>query len=199
MATEASSPTEPSALLFGEVPRRLLGLLLMQPDQGFHVREIARLTGADAGNAHRTLKRMERAGLVTTTRVSNQVRYQADRNCPIFEELSSIFRKTTGLADVLRNALFPLADRIQVAFVFGSVAKGEQGPHSDVDLMVVGDLAFEDVVPAVHGAHERLRREVNPVVMATSDFARKRVNKDRFVTRVLAEPKLILLGAIHEP
>lgn len=198
MATTAPSPTEPSALLFGEVHRRLLGLLLMRPEQSFHVREIARLTGVDAGNAHRTLKRMERAGLVSTARVGNQVRYQADRACPIFEELSGIVRKTSGMADVLRDALAPLADRIAVAFVFGAVAKGQEGPHSDVDLMVVGDVAFEDVVPMVHGAHERLRREVNPVVMAPGDFVRKRKSKDRFVARVMAEPKLILLGALDE-
>lgn len=192
------SPTEPSVLLFGEPHRRLLGLLYMRPEQSFHVREIARITGLDAGNAHRTLKRMASAGLVTSTRVGNQVRYQADRTCPIFEELSGIVRKTSGLADVLREALVPFGERIAVAFVFGSVAKGEAGPRSDIDLMVVGDVAFEDIVPAVHAAHEQLRREVNPVVMSRADFARKRKAGERFVSRVLAEPRILLMGVLDE-
>jgi predicted nucleotidyltransferase len=190
--------TEPSALLFGDNHRRLLGLLLMRPDQSFHVREIARLTGLDAGNTHKSLKRMERAGLVTHERIGNLVRYQADSTCPIFEELAGIIRKTTGMADTLREALIPLADRITVAFVFGSIAKGEQGPHSDIDLMVVGQVPFEDVVQAVHAAHASLGREVNPVVMSEKDFANKRKAKERFVARIMAEPKIVLMGAFDE-
>ena len=192
------TPTEPGALLFGDNHRRLLGLLLMRPEQNFHVREIARLTGLDAGNVHRELKRMASAGLVTSARVGNQLRYQADRSCPIFEELTGIIRKTTGMADVLREALAPLADRITVAFVFGSVAKGEEGPRSDIDLMVVGDVPFEEVVQVTYAAHETLRREVNPVVMPTDKFRKKLKDKERFVTRLMVEPKLILLGAFDE-
>lgn len=186
-------------MLFGDNHRRLLGLLLMRPEQSFHVREIARLTGLDAGNAHRELKRMAQAGLVTSVRVGNQVRYQADGACPIFAELTAIMRKTSGMADVLRAALTPLAERITVAFVFGSVAKGEEGPHSDIDLMVVGDVPFEEVVQTACAAHETLRRQVNPVVMTADDFRSKLSNKERFVTRLMAEPKLILLGAFDEP
>lgn len=192
-------PTEPTQLLFGAYHRRLLGLLLMRPEQSFHLREVGRLTGVPSGPAHRELKRMERAGLVSTNRAGNQVRYQANKASPIFEELAGIMRKTSGMADVLREALALLADRIQVAFVFGSVAKGEESPRSDVDLMVVGKVSFEDVVQAVYGVHERLRREVNPVVMPPKDFARKLKTKDRFVTRLMAEPKLLLLGAFNEP
>lgn len=197
MTTTSASPRDPSALLFGEDHRRLLGLLLMRPDQNFHVREIARLTGVNAGNAHRALKRMERAGLVTTTRAGHQVRYQADRSCPIFDELAGIMRKTSGMADVLRQALAPLEPRIKAAFVFGSVARGEEGPRSDVDLMVVGHVSFEEVVEATYPAQERLRREINPVVAAPADFARRLKAGDRFVTRLMNEPKLMLLGTLE--
>lgn len=199
MTTSKPSPTEPSALLFAENHRRLLGLLLMRPEQSFHVREIARITALDVGNAQRALKRMASAGLVTATRVGNQLHYQADHSCPIFEELTGIIRKTTGMADVLREALMPLAGRISVAFVFGSVAKGDEGPHSDIDLMVVGDVPFEELAHVAHGAQERLRREVNPVTMTVKDFQSKLTKQERFVTRVMAEPKIILLGAFDEP
>ena len=200
MTTHRSAKaTEPSALLFGDSRRRLLGLLLLRPEQSFHVREIARSTGLDAGNAHRELKRLQSAGLVTSTRQGNQLRYQADETCPIFGELASIMRKTTGMAEVLREALLPLVDRISVAFVFGSMAKGEEGPHSDIDLMVVGDVKFEELVQTVHAAQERLRREVNSIAMQPDDFHRKLATKERFVTRVMSEPKLLLLGAFDEP
>lgn len=195
--TRVAKPLNPAALLFGDDHRRLLGLLLMRPEQSFYVREIARLTGADAGNAHRALRRMELAGLVTAMRAGNQVRYSANRECPIFQELQGIVRKTVGLADVLRAALEPLAPQIEVAFVFGSVARGEEGPRSDVDLMVVGKATFDELVGVLYPLHERLGREINPIVMTRKEF-RKRVQEKSFVTRVMSGEKLLLLGALSE-
>lgn len=194
-----SLPTEPSALLFAAYHRKLLGLLLMHPEQAIHSREIARVTGVPVGSAHRELKRMERAGLISSARVGNQVRYQANRACPIFEELQSIVRKTSGLGDVLREALASLTDRIEVAFVFGSVAKGDEGPKSDIDLMIIGEVEFAEVVEALFPYYTRLGREVNPVVMSLTDF-RKRLDEGHgFASRVMAGPKLVLMGALDEP
>ncbi len=164
------------------------------------MREIARLTGVNAGNAHRALKRMEQTGLVATFRVGNQVRYPADRDCPIFEELAGLIRKTPGMADVLREASAPLADRIQVAFISGAVARGEEGTHRDVDLMLVGkEITFEEAARAVYPAQERLRREISPVVASIADFVHRRKPRDRFVTRLMAEPKLMLFAGFDEP
>ena len=137
MTTNHHRRLDPAKVLFGADHRRLLGLLFMRPDESFHVREIARLTGVDAGNAHRALRRFEQAGLVTATRSGNQRLYQANRESPIYTELLGIVLKTAGLADVLRDALEPLAPSIECAFVFGSVARGDAGSRSDVDLMVV--------------------------------------------------------------
>ena len=197
MTTTPRRPIEPSTLLFGEDHRRLLGLLLMRPDQDFHVREISRLTGVDAGNAQRALKRMELAGLLKSSRAGNQVRYKANRASPIFPELQGIVRKTVGLADVLREALEPLSVRIELAFVFGSVARGEEGPASDIDLMVVGDVGFDEVVVALHPLHERLGREINPIVMKRPEF-RRRLKEGSFVARVMSGEKLLLLGVLDE-
>lgn len=197
MTTITRHPIEPSALLIGEDYRRLLGLLLMRPDQDFHVREISRLTGADAGNAQRALKRMEQAGLLKSSRSGNQLRYKANRACPIFPELQGIIRKTVGLADVLRDALEPLSGRIEAAFVFGSVARGEEGPASDIDLMVVGNVSFDEVVVALHPLHERLGREINAVVMKRPEF-RRRLKEGSFVARVMNGEKIMLLGALDE-
>lgn len=124
----------------------------------------------------------------------NQVLYQASRESPIFAELAGIFRKTAGLADVLRESLRRVAGEIDLAFVFGSVAQGKEKPTSDIDLLVVGSVPFESVVEAAHAARERLGREVNPVVMSKDAFRSKRRVRDRFVSRVLKEPKIFVIG-----
>ena len=191
--SQRASPSTPAALLFSAYHLRLLAILLMQPDRSFHLRELERLASVNAGTAHRELKRMAIAGLVHSRRVGNQVHYQAERRCPIFPELQSILRKSVGLADILRDALAPLAEQIEQAFVFGSVANASEGPGSDIDLMVVGSVRFVDVVAALHPCHERLGREVNAVVMQPDEF-RARRQDEGFVARVLSEPTLPILG-----
>lgn len=185
-------------LLFGAYRRQILALLLLRPDESFYVREIARLTGVPAGSLHRELKLLSEAGLLQRSVAGNQVRYQVDRACPIQEELAGIFRKTAGLADVLREALAPLATRIIFAFVFGSVAQGKERVTSDVDVLVVSSASFASVVGMLTMAGERLRRAVNPVVMTKSAFVTKLAGGDRFAMRVAREPKIFLLGDAGE-
>lgn len=196
MATK-NARRDPAGLLFAAIPLRLLGLLLMRPEEDFHVRELARLTGVDAGNAHRALKRMEQTGLVVSARRGNQRRYRANSKSPIFAELQGIVRKTVGLADVLRESLEPLAGKIEQAFVFGSIARGDPGPRSDVDVMVVGEATFDDVVEAIHPLHERFGREVNPIVMTADEF-RARTQHAGFVRRVLDGPRIQLFGGVRD-
>lgn len=185
-------------VLFGAYRRQILALLLLRPDESFYVREIGRLAGVPAGSLHRELKLLSDAGLLRRSAAGNQVRYQVDRTCPIHEELAGIFRKTAGLADVLREALTPIAGKIRVAFIFGSVAQGKERATSDVDVLVVGSASFAAVVAALSRASERLRREVNPVVMTQTAFEAKRASRDRFVARVMREPKIFLLGDASE-
>lgn len=185
-------------MLFGAYRRQALGLLLLRPDDSLHVREIARLTGVPAGSLHRELRALTKAGLLLREPAGNQVRYRANRTSPIYPELAEIFRKTSGMADLIRGALAPLADRIDVAFVFGSMASGSATSASDVDLCVLGEVGLADVVAAVLPLRGRLGREVNPVVMAASEFKGLRKKNDRFVTRVMREPKLFVMGTADE-
>jgi len=194
----ASAAPQPSRLLFGEYRRKVLALLLLHPEETFYVREIGRLTGVPAGSLHRELGQLTEAGILKRIYAGNQVRYQADRSSPIHEELAGIFRKTAGLADVLREALEPLDRSVQTAFIFGSVAQGKEGATSDVDVMVIGKAKFEKVVVALAPARERLRREVNPVVMTPAELRAKVKARDRFVTRVLKERKIMLKGELRE-
>ncbi len=195
MRTEQVPPVE---LLFGAYRRRVLSLLLLRPDESFYIREIGRLTGVPAGPLHRELKALTGAGLLVRRSSGNQVLYQASRGSPIFQELAGIFRKTAGLADVLREALRRVAGEIDVAFVFGSIAQGKEKPMSDIDLLVVGSVPFENVVEAGHAARARLGREVNPVVMSADAFRLKQRARDRFVSRVMKEPKIFVIGDAGE-
>ena len=193
MRSSASAP-QLVDVLFGAYRRRILSLLLLRPDESFYVREIARLTGVPAGSLHRELKLLTAAGLLERSSSGNQVRYQVDRACPLHEELAGIFRKTAGLADVLREALSPLAGKIRVALVFGSVARGKERATSDIDVLVVGSASFAAVVEALGVAAERLRRDVNPVVMTKAELGTKLAAGDRFVSRIAREPKIFLFG-----
>lgn len=184
--------------LFSDYRRRILALLLLRSDEHFHVREISRLTGVPAGSLHRELRLLTDAGLLSRQAMGNQVRYQADRDCPIFHELAGIFRKTSGLADVIRAALQPLSSTISAAFIFGSVAKGEERAPSDVDVCVVGTASFTDVVVALADMRQKLGREINPVVIPCEQFTAKLTTGEQFATRIMNEPKIFLIGDEHD-
>jgi predicted nucleotidyltransferase/DNA-binding HxlR family transcriptional regulator len=189
---------QPIDFIFSPYRRQVLSFLLLRPDERFHVRELERLTGISAGSLHRELKAMAEAGLLIREHQGNQVLYQADRSCSIFEELASIFRKTVGLGSELTTALEPIADRIDVAFVFGSMASGKQHAKSDLDICVLGEVELLDVVKALGSVQESLRREINPVVMSAKQFASDLANQGRFAERLVAEPKIFVIGDENE-
>ena len=189
------NPISPLArLLFTDYRRRVLGLLLLHPERKYHVREIARLTGTVPGTLHKELTRLAEAGILVKEPVGNQVQYAANRDCPIFEELASILRKTSGIADVLAEALAPLAERIDTAFVFGSVASGKETTGSDVDVLVIGDVTFAEVVKALDPAQEILGREINPKVYDRREWKQMQKRKDAFVKDIMTKPRLQVMG-----
>jgi len=185
---------QPIEFMFSPYRRQLLARLLLRPDEQFHVRELERMTGISAGSLHRELKAMAESGLLMRKKVGNQVFYRADTRCTIYAELAAIFRKTMGMASLLQNALSGLAGKIEVAFVFGSMASGRQYAGSDIDVCVLGEVSLLQVVKALSSVQETLRREINPVVMTAKKFLEQAVNQDRFVTRVLSEPKVFVMG-----
>lgn len=185
-------------LLFGRYRQQALGLLLLHPDEAYHVREVARLTGTSAGTLHKELAKLAQAGLLLREEQGNQVRYRANRDCPIFPELAGVFRKTTGLVEVLADALQPLQGRVKLALVFGSVARGEERAGSDVDVLVVGDAGFSEVVKALHPSQETIGREINPVVMAPSEFGKRIAEGDGLLREVLSNPRLFVIGATDD-
>ena len=183
-----------AALLFGEYRRSVLALLLLHPEESRHVRDIARAIGKAPGTLLRELNALAEAGVLGRRRVGNQVHFQANPRSAIYEDLRNILKKTVGVADVLREALAPLAAAIRAAFVYGSIARGEERPGSDLDLMIVGEVRFADVVAALAAAQETLRREVNPNVYPALEFRRKAAAGEPFLKRVLAERKIFIIG-----
>jgi predicted nucleotidyltransferase len=188
-----------ASVLFPEYRRRVLGLLLLRPDEALHGREIARRVGLPAGTVTRELTKLALAGLLKREKRGNQQVYSADTAAPVFAELASILRKTSGIADVLAEALAPLATQLRFALVFGSVAQGRETAHSDVDLMLVGDVKFRSAVQSLHAAQTALGREINPKVFTADEFAAKaRAKTEPFIADVLAKPKIFLIGNAYD-
>ncbi len=183
-----------AAALFGKVRSGVLALLFSHTDQTFYLREIARAVGTGHGAVQRELAQLLEAGLITRFRRGREVFYQANRASPIFPELRGLIVKTVGMADVLREALAPLAERVRVAFIYGSFAKGEEIAESDVDVMIVGEVGFGEIVSALRSTEDKLGREVNPSVFATDEWRKRVVSSDHFITTILREEKLFLIG-----
>lgn len=187
-----------SSMIFSEYRKRILGLLLLNPEGSYHVRELARLTNTSAGTLHKELSKLSACGILLSKKVGNQVHYSANILCPIFNELASILRKTSGLVDVLADALSTVQNQISLAFVFGSVARGEQQTNSDIDIMLVGNLSFGDAIQSLHVTQTTLQREINPVVYSIEEFVRRVKANDSFIKEVLDKPKLFIIGTENE-
>jgi predicted nucleotidyltransferase len=182
--------------LFSTTQQRVLGLLFGQPDRSFYATELIQLTAAGSGAVQRELARLEQSGLVTVRKLGTQKHYQANPASPLFAELCSIARKTSGLAEPLRAALIPLASRITAAFVYGSVAKGQDTAASDIDVMIVSDaLTYPDLFAALEPVSAQLGRTVNPTVYSRKDLLKRKKEGNAFVNRVLAQSKLWLIGS----
>ncbi|MCK6412140.1 MAG: nucleotidyltransferase domain-containing protein [Azonexus sp.] len=181
-------------LLFGTYRQRVLSQLLLNPEVSYHVRELARLTGTAAGTLHKELSKLAKVGVLTKRQQGNQVRYQANLNCPVFPELAGLFRKSVGAVSVLAEALRPLMPTPQLVLVFGSMARGDARPDSDVDVLVVSDCDFATVVKALYPAQAVLQREINPVVYNAVEFSRRVGAGEYFVRSILANPHLFVIG-----
>ena len=189
-----SSPGVADALV-AKVQQRVLGVLFGNPRRSFYANEVIGLARSGTGAVQRELKRLEASQLVTIRRVGKQKHYQANAASPVFEELRALVLKTTGLADVLRVALVPISRSIRAAFVYGSIAKGQDTAASDIDLMVISDrLTYADLFGILEDASGQLGRKIAPTIYSPKELARRLKQDNAFVTRVLAQPKLWLIG-----
>ena len=195
----AARPTRLADALFSRTRQRTLGLLFGQPERSFFLNELIVAAAAGSGAVQRELARLAESGLVSTTQVGRRRAYQANPAAPLFEELRSIVLKTSGAAEPLKAALAPLARRIRLAFLYGSVAKGAATAGSDLDILVVSDdLGLEELYKAFAPAEQLLARKVNPTLYTTTEFRRRLEKPQGFLSRVLAGERIDLIGSIHE-
>jgi uncharacterized protein len=180
--------------LFGKTRQAVLALLYGRADSSFYTKQILDAVKIGRGTVQRELKNLTDTGIIIREVQGRQVYYRANARCPIFDELKSIVRKTFGVADVIRQSLATNADKIQVAFIFGSVAKSTDDRRSDIDLMVVGKISFGDVVSLLTPAEQKLAREVNPVVYPIAEFKKKVKEDHHFVKTVLVDEKIFVIG-----
>jgi uncharacterized protein len=182
------------AVLFSKVRRALLALLYGHPGETYYLRQIVRISGLGLGPVQRELQILSTAGIVLREKRGNLVYYQANHNCPVFEELQNIVRKTFGVVGIIRDSLALLMPDIKTAFIFGSVARGTEGRASDIDLLVVGKASFAQVSAAISPAEKTIRREINPVVYPLPEFRRKVKFDHHFLNTVLHGEKIFIIG-----
>ncbi len=190
-----AAPTALAAVLFTPVQQRVLGLLFGQPARRFQSAELIRLAHSGTGATHRLLQRLAQTGLVRASTEGHLKYYQANAKAPVFDELLGLIRKTVGLAGPLLEALTPLGDRIQAAFVYGSVASGSARADSDIDLMVIAeDLDYPTLFERLQAAEQQLGRPINPNLMTPDRWHRKCSQPGSFAAQLRVRPRLFVLG-----
>jgi predicted nucleotidyltransferase len=181
--------------LFSGTQQRVLGIIFGQPERSFYANEVIALAHSGSGAVQRELARLAQSELVDVRELGNQKHYQANPRSPIYTELCGIANKTMGLAGPLRTALGPLMDHIHAAFIYGSVAKRQDTASSDVDLMIVSDdVTYADVFTLLEEASHTVGRTVNPTIYNSAELAKRISRGDAFIKRVLAQPKIWLIG-----
>jgi len=185
--------------LFPKVRQQVLGLLFARPQESFYTKEIIRITGSGTGAVQRELEKLLASGLISVEISGRQKRYQANHSSVLFNELHSIFVKTSGVADVLTRALEPIANKIELAFIYGSVARQDDTAKSDIDLMLISDDAsYAEVFPLLQNCYPQLGREINPTFYSAKEWSSKRNKQNNFIHKVIAEPKIFLIGSNDE-
>ena len=181
-----------ASALFSDSQSRVFRWLFGQPERPYHLNELLRLTNLGSATLQRELAE---AGLVNSEKVGNLRRFQANKDSPVFDELVALTRKTLGAQPLLQEALAPMQERLEQAFIYGSVAKGTDTASSDIDVMVVGnDLLLGDVLKLLLPVESKLGRKISPTLYTPAEFKRRKAQKDSFLHRVLEQPVIPLVG-----
>jgi predicted nucleotidyltransferase len=183
-----------SDALFTKTQQAVLGLLFANVERTYHLRRIVRESGVGQGTVQRELKKLTEAGIILREKQGHQVLYRVNPDSPVFPELHGLIIKTFGIAQQLETALEELSDRIRIAFIYGSFARGDETHSSDIDLLIIGDLELRDVVRALGGLQQTLGREINPTVYPPGEYRTKLRTGQHFLTALQNEPRIFLIG-----
>jgi DNA-binding transcriptional ArsR family regulator/predicted nucleotidyltransferase len=181
--------------LFSAALQKILSLLFVRVEEAFHLNEIMRLTGLGSASAQRELRRLHDAGLITSERIGNIRLYRPNKNSPVYPELHGLVQKTFGLTGVLQQALSALPHPPALAFIFGSVAKGQETSASDLDLLLISDeLGYGELLGELASAERTLARKISPTLYSMAEFKNRLRDQHHFLTRVLEQPKIFIIG-----
>jgi predicted nucleotidyltransferase len=183
--------------LFSGTQQRLLSALLLNSHRPVYATELANHLGVRPSTLQRDLAKYTKAGILKMTRSGNRAYFQANEECPVFPELRTLLIKTAGLVDVLRDELTPLASKIKVAAVYGSIASGTETSGSDIDVLIIGSVRMIELSPLLEKATGTLRRQINPSLYSPEEFSQKARNS-HFVQSVLGKPLLFVLGTSRD-
>jgi len=176
---------------------KLLTLFLLSPGERFYIRELTRKTGENINSVRRELQRLERVGLLVSEREGNLNYYEVNQEAPVYEDLKRIFLKTEGVGKIIKDDLVKLG-KIKTAFIYGSFAKGEERLGSDIDMVIVGEVEEEKLIGLVREIEGRIGRQINYVLFTPVEFKNRKRKKDPFLTNVLKEPRIGLVGTLDE-
>jgi predicted nucleotidyltransferase len=188
----------PIDALFPKTRQAILAATFVRPEKEWYVSELARHLGVPSSSLQRELQDLTEATILKSHRAGRMVYYQANADSLLFSDLRGLVLKTAGLVDILADALTPLRPKIRLAFLYGSIASGQDRSDSDIDLMVIGEISPVELAMPLRHARELLGREINPTVYTPAEFAKKRVAKDYFLMDVLTKPRLLVLGNADE-
>jgi predicted nucleotidyltransferase len=185
--------------LFTKTQQTLLALFFGQPDKSFYLNEVVRLADMGRGAISRELGKLTAAGLLVVSKQGNQNHYQANKTSPIFNELLAIVKKTFGIKGLLKAAIASLTPKLEQAFIYGSIAKGEEHAGSDVDVMLVGnDLSYSEIMQLLDSVEEQLQRPINPTIFSPVEFSERLAEGQNFLSKVMEQPRIDLLHTQEE-
>ena len=183
-----------SSALFGKTRQAILALFFTNIESSFYLRQVAQIVDCGMGAVQRELTNLTNAGILKRNEEGRHVYFQVNKSCPIFNELITLIKKTSGLAGPIKQALDPLIDQIRIAFIYGSFAKTRQTPESDIDLFLIGEAPFSDIVETLETAQQNLQREINPTIYSEEEFREKLKDGNHFLNSILREEKLFVIG-----
>jgi predicted nucleotidyltransferase len=186
------------AALFPDIRAKILAALLIHPEKHWYLTELAGHLGTKPSSLQREVEALSKAGILEQWRDGRRAYFKADTASPVFPDLRALLEKTAGLVPILQQELNCLGERIQLAFLYGSMARSQETSESDVDLMIVGTVGLSDLIPSLRRAEQALSRPVNPTVFLPEEFQRKVKHHDHFLSSVLQGPKAFVKGGERE-
>lgn len=179
-------------ILTSKARAEIFRLLFGASGKELHMRELERQSGLTIGTVSQDLKKLKAMDLIKARKDGNRIYYRANNEHPLYHDIRNLVLKTDGLVEVLKSSL--KAKEIRVAFVYGSIASNNTGAHSDIDLMVIGNLTLRKVIFLLAGISQKIGREINPQVLNIKEFIRRKHSGDHFLTSVLGSQKIFIVG-----